>query len=122
MKISVILNSPLYKITTMASLFKTEASWLRKDADGNRIRSTESEKPSFISSLISKVMNNKVYYTYYTVLILLFILSFVDLILTFNNTEKSQGWEYAVGILGMISPALFFGIKSFNKESKVVAM
>ncbi len=104
-------------------LFQSQTSWLQKDADGNRIRSNQNEEsPSFISSLINKVMNNKVYYTYYTIFVLLFILSFVDLIMTFNNSNKSKAWEYVIGLLGLISPVILFGVKAMHKEQKIAVM
>ena len=98
---------------------------LRKTPSGNILRSNLNEEPSFLYRMFNSVASKKLYYTYYTIFFLLLILSMIDIILTYQNKDKSKSWEYAVGTLGFFGPLILFGIKSinmFNREKVAVRM
>mgnify|MGYP001576917913 CR=1 FL=1 len=87
---------------------------LRKTPSGNMFRSNLSETPNFFYRMFNKVASKKLYYTYHTIFFLLLILSTADIILTYQNKDKSKSWEYAVGTLGFFGPIILFGIKAIN--------
>lgn len=94
---------------------------LQKTPSGNTLRSNLNEQSNIVFRLFNEIASKKLYYAYHTIFILLLILSFVDLIKTYKNEDKSKSWEYAIGTLGFFSPLLLFMIKLFNSfnEEKI---
>lgn len=87
---------------------------LQKTPSGNTLRSNLNEQSNIIFRLFNEVASKKLYYAYYGIFILLLILSFVDLLKTYQNKDKSKSWEYAIGTLGFFSPLIFLSIKLFD--------
>jgi uncharacterized membrane protein YgdD (TMEM256/DUF423 family) len=98
-----------------------DRSGLQKTPSGNLLRSNLNEGKSFVEKVFNAVATQKLYYTYHTIFILLLILSMVDIIKTYKNSNKTKTWEYAVGTLGFFGPLILYGIKGFNmfNRSKV---
>lgn len=93
---------------------------LQKTPSGNTLRSNLNEQSS-IFRLFNTNKSKLLYYAYYGIFILLLILSFVDLLKTYQNKDKSKSWEYAIGTLGFFSPLIFLSIKLFDayNETKI---
>lgn len=95
---------------------------LMKTPSGNMLRSNLNEQSSSkIRLLFNDIMKRKAFYAYHGLFILLLLLSFIDIILTYSNSKKSKPWEYAVGTLGFFAPIILYVVKITDLSNAKVA-